>query len=159
MLCAAATTAGAWPGSDNDTVPAHPNPAWKSGQHNLEVCVQQENNPTCNEHSQWLNMHYGSSLLLQDHFGSRVFLTLVTLQFIQLLKTKLEIIPFKHPTGYLCLEQSPQAITDAKWDFQARTNYSLQIWWPRTVSITETHSVADGINRWCQEGVTQWSLL
>lgn len=34
---------------------------------------------------------------LEDHFGSWVLLTMVTLWFIQLLKTKLKKIPFKHP--------------------------------------------------------------
>lgn len=98
VFCAAAATAGACPGSDNtNTIPAHSNPAWKSGQHSLEVCAQEENNLavmatagawTCTK----------ALLSFQDHFGSWVFLTMVTLQFIPLLKTKIQIIPFKLPT-------------------------------------------------------------
>lgn len=146
LCCVLLQPLAVWPGSDN-TNTAHSNPAWKSGQYSLDACAQQKTTPSVMmTASDWTcTMALLSSL--QDHFGSWVFLTMVTLQFIQLLKNKLELIPFKHLTSYLCLEQSPQAIMDAKCDFQARTNYSLQIWRFRIVSITEWHHL------------TQWQIL
>lgn len=152
LFCAAAATDGAWPGSDStSTAPAH----WNlHGSQASPACAQQENKPICNDHTRdWTCTM--ALLSLQDHFGSWVFLTRVTLQFIQLLRTKVKIIPFKHPTSYLCLEQSPQAIIDTICNFQAgKANYCLQIWQPRIVSITEWHHLTQ-----CQEDVTQESLF
>lgn len=86
-----------WPGQcEHQPHCSSPKPSQQAGQHCR--CVPAGKPPGCNGHSHCLS--YGSSVLLPGSFWLPVFLTVVTLQFIPLLKTELQIqiIPFKHPT-------------------------------------------------------------